>query len=142
MKNISQLSLPFFVGQNAASSRAFSEEEVIRFSEVSIDSNPIHFDKIYASNTRFGECIVQGPLVASLIGGLLGSKLPGPGTIYISQNLKFLKPSFINERLTANVEITSIREDKPIIILHTWVEKENGEIVMDGEAVVLFLGKP
>lgn len=129
----------FEIGQRASIEKVFNEEEVLNFSKMSMDDNPIHFDKVYAQNSRFKQRIVQGPFVTSLIGGLLGSKLPGPGTIYINQNTQFLKPVFIGDKVTASIEIKEIREDKPVIKLRTWVEKENGELVIDGEAVILFL---
>ncbi len=69
--------MKFTVGQVEAIERSFSEEEVRNFSKLSMDDNPVHFDAAYAATTRFGQCIVQGPMVASLIGGVLGSKLPG-----------------------------------------------------------------
>ena len=129
------------VGQKASQSRKFSKEEVLSFSELTSDDNPIHFDDNYAMNTRFKQTIVQGPMVVSLIGGILGSKLPGPGTIYISQKTRFLKPLFLDEIVTAWVEVIAIREDKPIVTLKNWAEKENGEIVLEGESVILFLDK-
>ena len=130
----------FKIGQKASIEKVFNEEEVLNFSKMSMDDNPIHFDEEYAKNSRFKQRIVQGPFVTSLIGGLLGSKLPGPGTIYINQNTQFLKPVFIGDKVTASIEIKEIRDDKPVIKLRTWVEKENGEVVIDGEAVILFLG--
>lgn len=129
----------FEIGQKVSIEKTFIEEEVINFSKMSMDDNPIHFNKAYAEKSRFKQRIVQGPFVISFIGGLLGSKLPGPGTIYINQNTQYLKPVFIGEKIIASIEIKEIRKDKPVIKLRTWVEKENGELVIDGEAVVLFL---
>lgn len=130
----------FTVGQKASITKTFSEEEVLDFSKKSMDDNPIHFDKEYAAASRFKQRIVQGPFVASLIGGILGSKLPGPGTIYINQTTNFLLPVYIGETVTAHAEIISVREDKPVIKLRTWVEKENSDKVIEGEATILFLG--
>ena len=127
------------IGQRASQTKKFTKEEVLSFSDLTSDDNPIHFDEDYAANTRFKRTIVQGPMVVSLIGGILGSTLPGPGTIYISQETKFLKPLFIDELVTAWVEVVKVREDKPIVTLKNWIEKENGEIVLEGQAVVLFL---
>ncbi len=128
------------VGSKASIKKIFHQEEVLSFSKSSMDENPIHFDQAYAANTIFKKCIVQGPLVASLIGGVLGSELPGQGTIYMAQTSKFLKPVFIDEEITVNVEITNIRDDKNIITLRTWVIKEDGSCALDGEAVVKYLG--
>lgn len=127
----------FKIGNKASLTKTFTESEVISFSKLSCDDNPIHFDIEYASNSRFKHRIVQGPYVLALIGGLLGSKLPGPGSIYINQQIHFLAPIFIGDRIKVEVEIISIREDKPIIKLKTRAIKEN--IVMDGEATILFI---
>ena len=127
------------IGQKASQTKMFTKEEVLSFSKLTSDKNPIHFDDEYASTTRFKKTIVQGPMVVSLIGGILGSHLPGPGTIYINQETKFLKPLYINETVTAWVEVVKIREDKPVVTLKNWVEKEDGEIVLEGESVILFL---
>lgn len=128
----------FKVGDKASITKLFSENNVLKFSLLSGDENPIHFDQEYASTTRFKKRIVQGPYVAALFGGILGSEVPGPGTIYLNQNTNFIAPVFIGDTVTANVEILSIRKDKPIIKLRTWATK-NDEIVMDGEATILFL---
>lgn len=128
----------FKVGQHASLTKTFSEKDVLDFSKLSRDENPIHFNEAYAVNTRFKKRIVQGPFVAALFGGILGSDLPGAGTIYINQNSSFLLPVYIDDTVTAQVEITSIREDKPVIKLRTWVERK-GEVVIDGEATILFL---
>ncbi|RYD75430.1 MAG: MaoC family dehydratase [Sphingobacteriales bacterium] len=129
----------FKIGQKSSMEKTFSEEEVSLFSRLSKDANPIHFDQGYAQQSRFGQRIVQGPFVVSLIGGILGSELPGPGTIYINQNSNFLKPVFIGDTITAHVQIISIRADKPVIKLRTWIENTDGELVIDGDATVIFL---
>jgi 3-hydroxybutyryl-CoA dehydratase len=126
-------------GDRSSITRTFTKDDVVRFSGFSKDSNPIHFNEEYASKTVFRKCIVQGPMVSSLIGGILGSTLPGNGTIYLSQNSKFLKPVFINDTVTAHVEVTHIRTDKPIITLRTWVTNQEDECVLDGEAIILLM---
>ena len=129
----------FYVGQTDSLIKTFSEQEIIAFSALSMDANPIHLDEQYAATTRFGRRIVQGPMVASLIGGVLGSKLPGPGSIYISQQSRFVNPLFIGETVEAKATITSIRVDKPIIKLITTVKKLTGELIIEGEATILFI---
>ena len=133
--------MDFKIGDSAFQEKRFSEQEVLNFSKLTQDDNPIHLDKRYAGKSRFGKRIVQGPMVASLLGGVLGSKLPGPGTIYIKQETSFLKPVFIDQLLKANVEVIKIKENKPIITLRTWVEDEEGETVIDGAAVIYYLGE-
>ena len=131
--------MEFKIGSKSSLIKKFEKEEVLEFSKFSMDKNPIHFDDEFARNTIFKKCIVQGPMVSSLIGGILGSTLPGKGTIYLSQFSKFIKPVFIGDMVIANVEVLSIRDDKPIITLRTWVDNQNGECVLDGEAVVIIL---
>jgi acyl dehydratase len=138
-ENFYKINAKMKVGDKASLSKEFSKEEVLMFSKSTMDENPIHFDEAYASNSRFKKCIVQGPMVISLVGGVLGSTLPGNGTIYLSQFTKFLKPVFIGDNVTANVEVLKIREDKPIITLRTWVENQYGDCVIDGEAVVMLI---
>ena len=128
----------FAVGQLASEVRTFSEKDVLEFSKLSGDKNPIHFDEEYSKGTRFKRRIVQGPFVTSLFGGLLGSELPGAGTIYMNQNTNFLAPVYLGDTVTATVEIKEIRSDKPIITLRTYV-KRSEELVIDGEAIILFL---
>lgn len=131
--------MEFKIGDKASLSKKFTESDVLNFSSTSGDKNPIHFDIDYASKSSFGQRIVQGPMVISLVGGILGSELPGPGTIYLSQETSFKQPVFIDQKVTAWVEVIHIREDKPIVTLRTWVENEMHDIVIDGKAVVFFL---
>lgn len=124
------------IGDTASIHKTFTNEEVDQFAKLSLDRNPIHLDEDFAKNTVFGKRIVHGILVASLFSGLLGDKLPGKGTIYLGQKLSFKKPVFIGEEVTASVEITNIREDKPIVTLKTICVNNTNEVVIDGEAVV------
>jgi len=118
--------------------KIFSIEEIKNFAVASGDTNPIHLDEGYAEQTAFGKPIVQGMLVSSLFGGLLGSKLPGNGTIYLGQNLKFLKPNFVGDEVRAVIELTHIREDKPIYTFSTKCYNSKGELTIDGEAVIMY----
>lgn len=118
----------------------FIEHEVTKFCLLAHDYNPIHTDKQYAEKSIFGKKVVPGMLAASFFSGLIGSKLPGKGSIYLEQNLKFVHPIYIGDTVLFAVEIISIREDKPIITLRTTCmndDKENrGELLITGEAVV------
>ena len=129
----------FFVGQNASLSRRFTLDDVKAFSQLSLDNNPVHLDEDYAKNSIFGDRIVYGYLTASLFSGIIGSILPGPGAIYLNQNLNFRKPIYHNELVTATCTITHIREDKPIITLETILKNEKGEIAIDGSAIIKLL---
>lgn len=127
----------FKVGDSASITKSFSSEEVLKFAEVSADSNPIHLDEKTAAESIFGQRVVHGMLVGSLFSGLIGMELPGKGTIYLSQNLRFKAPVFIDQEVTATVEITDIRDDKPIIKLRTSCLNAEGKTVIDGDAVVM-----
>ena len=124
------------IGDRASIIKRFVNEDILIFSELSQDKNPIHLDSNFASKTNFGRKIVHGMLIASLFSGLLGEKLPGKGTIYLGQTITFIKPVFINEEVTASVEIKYIRKDKPIYTLKTICETKLNGIVVDGEAIV------
>ena len=131
------MALFFKVGDTAKSVRSFSADDVERFAESSGDRNPIHLDEDFARASMFGERIVHGMLVASLFSGLLGGTLPGEGTIYLSQSLSFKRPVPINAEVTAIVRVIKIREDKPIVTLETTCVDAGGEVVIEGEAVVM-----
>ena len=126
----------FKVGDKVSVTKTFTQEEVRRFSELSLDANPIHLDPAYAGETVFGRRIVHGMLAASLFSGLLGNELPGEGSIYLGQSLRFTAPVFPGDELTATVEVTNIREDKPIVTLRTTCVNAEGTVVIEGEAVV------
>lgn len=128
------------VGQTAQITRKFTEHDVGLFSELSLDFNPVHLDPDYAEQSMFGQRIVHGMLVSSLFSGLLGKHLPGEGTIYLGQDLKFKKPVYLDQEVTAQVEVIEVRNDKPIITLATTCVNDEGEVVISGQAVVLFKG--
>lgn len=132
-----EMSGKFKVGDKATLSKSFTEDEVRIFAKISSDDNPIHLDSEYAMGTSFGRQIVHGLLVSSVISGLVGSKLPGYGSIYLSQTINFKAPVFLNEEIEASVEIIKIREDKPIITLKTLCAKRDGTVVLEGEAVLM-----
>lgn len=128
------------VGQKAQITRKFTEHDVGQYSELSLDFNPVHLDPDYARKSMFGQRIVHGMLVAGLFSGLLGKHLPGEGTIYLGQDIQFKKPVYLDQDITATVEIIEVREDKPIITLSTTAINDEDEIVITGQAVVLYKG--
>jgi 3-hydroxybutyryl-CoA dehydratase len=127
----------FFVGQSASLTRTVTAEEVETFARATGDNNPVHLDEAYASRTRFGRRIAHGMLIASYISALLGSKFPGPGTIYMSQALKFLRPVFLGDEVTVTVTVTAYRPERAILTLDAAVRNKRGEMVLAGEAVCL-----
>ena len=96
-----------------------------------------HLDDGYAATTRFGQRIAHGMFGASLISAVIGNELPGTGSIYLSQTLKFLAPGYLGDTVTARVTVTEIRNDKPIVTLETVCENQRGETLIKGEAVVM-----
>jgi acyl dehydratase len=129
--------LPLEVGQRAALSKTVNDADVRAFAELSLDDNPVHLDEDYAKTTRFGGRIAHGMLAASLVSAVIGTRLPGYGTIYLSQSLAFKGPVRLGDTLTASAVIKAVRADKPIITLETLVHNQRGELVLSGEAVVL-----
>lgn len=130
-----------FVGQKASQSKTITETDIILFSAISMDTNAIHLDEDYAKTTRFGTRIVHGMLTGSLISSVLANRLPGPGTIFLSQTMKFLAPVHPGETVTATVTVTEINKEKNRARLET-VCTVGGTKVLDGEAVVLCVGRP
>ena len=126
------------IGQTATIKKTLDKQTVEAFASVSEDYNPIHLDEDFAKTTQFERPIVHGMLASSLISGLLASKVPGAGSIYLGQSLKFVRPIFVGETVTAKVEVTSVRDDKPIAVISTQVLNTNGEVAVDGEATVMY----
>lgn len=127
----------FFVGKSGSVRRTITETDIALFAGITGDQNPVHTDEIAARESRFGRRIAHGMLAAGLISAVVGMHMPGPGTIYIKQGLNFRKPIYINDTVTATVTISALREDKPIATLQTTVTNQDGDVCVDGEAVVL-----
>ena len=124
-------------GDTASRTRTISDEMIRTYAELTGDTNPVHLDDGYAAGTRFGRRIAHGMIAAGLISATLANDLPGPGTVYLSQSLKFKLPVFPGDTVTATVEVVSVRPDKPIVTLSTVCTNQNGEVVLEGEAAVL-----
>jgi len=125
------------VGQTASVTKTITAEDVSAFAEFTGDNNPIHLDEGYARQTRFGRPIAHGVLVAGLISTVIGTKLPGPGTIYLHQEMDFRRPVYPGDTVTAMVEVIGIRPDKAIVTLATRCTNQEGQLVLEGKAVVL-----
>jgi 3-hydroxybutyryl-CoA dehydratase len=129
--------MKFKPGDTAEVTKTITQEDIEKFAELSGDRNAIHLDKDYAKGTRFRACIAHGILTSSLISNVIGNHLPGLGSIYLGQNLKFVAPVFAGDTITARATVISIREDKPIVTLETVCTNQRGEVVIKGEAAVL-----
>jgi 3-hydroxybutyryl-CoA dehydratase len=127
----------YAIGENARLSRTISEDDIQRMAEISGDFNPVHTDEEFARRTRFKGRIAHGLFSAGLISAVLGTKLPGPGSIYLSQTLKFLHPIRAGDTLTAEVNVVAWRPDKRIITLNTRCFNQDEREVVQGEAVLL-----
>jgi 3-hydroxybutyryl-CoA dehydratase len=127
------------IGTQATLSRKITEDDVLLFAIVSGDKNPIHLDADYAERSLFGKRIAHGFLIGSLISAVLGNELPGPGSIYLGQTLRFLAPIHIGDTVTVTVKVVAHREEKRIVTLHTECTNQHGTEVLSGEATVKYM---
>ena len=125
-----------YVGQSCSLSKRFTLEDVKTFAGLSQDNNPVHLDLEYAEKSIFNNRIVHGFLSGSLFSAIIGTQLPGNGSIYLGQTLNFKKPVYHDQLVTATVTVTDIRKDKPIVKLSTVCKNEQDEVVIDGEAII------
>lgn len=121
------------IGQKATATRVFDRKSVELFAELTGDYNPVHFDDAYAANTIFGKPIVHGPLVITLVTTLFAHELPGPGSIYLSHDVRYIRPVYHGDEITAVLEVTHIN-DKGHVFISTKCINQNKEIVIEGLA--------
>ena len=126
------------IGYEASFSKAYNSDDIQRFSIISGDDNPIHIDDGYASQSVFGQRVVHGVLLVSMFSKIFGTIYPGNGTIYLSQASKFLKPAFVGDTITAKVKLLEFNEQKSLGVFLTECYKINGELILTGEAKILF----
>lgn len=124
------------VGQSASLTKEVTAKDVELFADLSMDTNPVHLDQAYAETTMFKTRIAHGMLGASLLSAVLGTQLPGMGTIYLGQTLKFRAPVKLGETITATATVREMTPEKKRVILDT-VVKVGDTVVIDGEATVL-----
>lgn len=125
------------IGQSASFTKTVTEADCYNYAGVSGDFNPAHINEAYAEKTFFKSRIAHGMLGAGFISAVLGTKLPGPGTIYMSQDLKFLKPVYFGDTITAECTVDEIIKEKNRVVLKTVCINQKGEIVIDGKALVM-----
>ena len=128
------------VGQSAEMAKTVTETDVTLFAGLTGDFNPVHVDAVAAAQSRFGERIAHGMLSAGFISAVLGMQLPGPGSIYLSQSLRFTKPVRIGDTITARLEVLEVLATKRRVRLAATCRNQNGETVVEGEAVVMVDG--
>jgi 3-hydroxybutyryl-CoA dehydratase len=124
------------VGDSASFSKSITDYDVYSIAGITGDFNPAHINTIYAIDTPFGKRIAHGVLSVSLISGVLGTQLPGPGVIFISQVCDFKRPVYVGDTITATVEVVKKDEAKNRVWLRTFCINQRGELVLDGEAVM------
>lgn len=125
------------VGMSAERARTVTAEDVRRYAEVTGDFNPVHVDAEAAARSRFGGLIAHGMLSAGYVSAVLGMELPGPGSIYIAQTLKFTRPVKPGDTVTARVEVIEVIAARRRVRLATTCRNQHGEPVLEGEATIL-----
>ena len=123
------------VGQTAQRSRTVTARDIELFTEISGDRNPLHYDEEVARATRFGGIVVQGGITTAILNAVVAEDLPGPGTVFLQVNWSFKAPVRPGETITGEVEVTNVRPDKPITELQTRVTRDDGTLVLEGDAV-------
>jgi acyl dehydratase len=123
------------VGDKASTQKIFTKDDVKKYAELTGDFNPVHFDENFTKKTIFKKPIVQGPLVITLTTSLFANELPGPGSVYLSHNVKYLHPVYINDKINAVLEIIEIT-NKNHVLIKTTCTNEDGICVLDGIARV------
>ncbi len=122
------------VGQKASRTVTITADHVKTFAELTGDYNPLHFEEAFAAQTKFKRLVVQGGLTTGLLHALVAMDMPGPGTVFLSQNWKFAAPVFIGDTITAEAEVVSIHETKPVTQLRVRIARQDNEMVLEGEA--------
>jgi acyl dehydratase len=107
--------------------------DVELYAEITGDRNPLHFDAEFAAGTRFGGLVAQGGITAGMLNALVAMDLPGPGTVFMSQSLRYLAPTYLGDTLTAEVEILAVKPDKPVCQLRATITNQDGTVVLEGE---------
>src|SRR5919112_251804 len=122
------------VGQKASRSLTLTRRHVETFAELTGDYNPLHFDEDFARRTKFGALVVQGGLTTGLLHALVATDLPGPGSVFLSQQWKFTAPVYVDDTITAEAEVVSVHATKPVTQLRVRVTRQDGETALEGGA--------
>jgi acyl dehydratase len=122
------------VGQRATRRLTLTADHVRTYAEITGDRNPLHFDAAFAAGTKFARLVVQGGLTTGLLHALVAMDMPGPGTVFLSQNWRFTAPVFIGDTITAEAEVVSVHASKPVTELRVQVTRDDGSTVLEGEA--------
>jgi len=130
------------VGQKAERSREVTVADIERFTAMSGDRNPLHYDEAVARATRFGGIVVQGGVTSAILNAVVAEDLPGPGTVFLQVNWSFKAPVRPGDTITGKVTVTRVRADKPITELDTHVVRGDGTVALEGSAVCYTMPLP
>jgi acyl dehydratase len=120
------------VGQNASRTLTFTADDVASYAKLTGDHNPLHFDEDFAAQTKFGRLVVHGGLTAGILNAIVAEDLPGPGTVFMSQDLKYLAPVYIGDTIVGEVEVLEVHPTKPVTKLKATVLRQDGVVVLEG----------
>ncbi|HEX7051982.1 MAG TPA: MaoC family dehydratase, partial [Longimicrobiales bacterium] len=123
------------IGARAERTRRITPEDIVRFTEISGDRNPLHYDEAVARASPFGRIIVQGGITSAILNAVVAEDLPGPGTVFLHVDWNFRAPVRPGDTITGAVEVLEVREDKPITTLKTTVTRDDGVVALDGTAL-------
>jgi acyl dehydratase len=123
------------VGDVAEMQRTVTATDIERFTQISGDRNPLHYDLEAARASRFGEIVVQGGITSAILNAVVAERLPGPGTVFLNVNWNFTAPVRPGDTITGRVEVTDVRSDKPITTLRTTVTRDDGVVALAGTAL-------
>ena len=125
------------VGQKASRSLTLTAEHVEKYAEITGDYNPLHFDAAFAAGTKFGKLVVQGGLTTGILNALVAMDMPGPGTVFLSHDFKFVAPVFIGDIITGEADVPSVHASKPVTQLKIAITRQTGETRARGRSLVL-----
>ncbi len=121
------------VGQRARRTQTVTAKDVELYAEITGDRNPLHFEPDFAKRTRFGRLVAQGGITAGMLNALVAMNMPGPGTVFMNQSLRYLAPTYLGDTLTAEIEVLSLKPDKPVCQLRATITNQDGTTVLEGE---------
>ena len=121
------------VGQRARRTKTVTAKDVELYAEITGDRNPLHFDANFAGRTRFKRLVAQGGITSGMLNALVAMDLPGPGTVFMNQSLRYLAPTYLGDTLTGEIEVISLKPDKPVCQLRATITNQDGTVVLEGE---------
>ena len=121
------------IGQRARRTQTVTAHEVELYAQITGDRNPLHFDADFAGRTRFGRLVAQGGIASGMLNALVAMDMPGAGTVFLSQTLTYKAPTYLGDTLTAEIEVLSLKPDKPVCQLKATITNQDGTVLLEGE---------